>query len=92
MSAVALLRYDALYSQISDYCARRTECFAACTNDNFPFLNCDPREPEIEYNGDTYTNFFFYPKPGDEKSEYEIKHYERCKSYIDDNEGIPYTQ
>ena len=92
MAAVALLRYDSLYTQIADYCARRTECFAACTNDNFPFLNCETQNPEIEYNGDTYTDFFLFPKPGIEKSEVEIKHYEQCKDYILDNESVPYTQ
>lgn len=92
MAAVALLRYDDLYQQIADYCERRNECFASCTNNNFPFLNCDAELSEIEYNGDTYTDFFFYPKPAISSSLEELHQYETCRSYIDDNESVPYTQ
>lgn len=89
MAAVAMQRHDPLYEQISEYCDRRIECFAACTNSNFPFLNCDPVQTEIEYNGNTYTDAFFYPKPSVEKSEIELAHYEKCKGYIDDVSLIP---
>ena len=41
MAAVAIMRHDPLYEQIQEFCDRRIECFAACTNSNFPFLNCD---------------------------------------------------
>ena len=84
MAAVALMRYDPLYEQIRDYCDRRTQCFAACTNSNFPYLNCEERQTEIEYNGVVYNDFFFYPHPTQEKSESELAHYEQCKSYVDD--------
>ena len=92
MAAVAIMRHDPVYEQIHEYCERRVQCFAACTNSNFPYLNCEARTTEIEYSGDTYTDFFFYPYPSQEKSEAELEHYEQCKSYIDDNESIPYTE
>ena len=75
MAAAAILRHDPLYQQIHDYCERRIECFASCTNSNFPFRNCDAVTNEIEYNGNTYTDFFFYPKPTQDKSEKELAHY-----------------
>ena len=84
MASVAILRHDPLYAQIADYCERRVECFAACVNSNFPYLNCEARELEIEYNGNMYTEFFFYPKPTQEKSEAELAHYAKCKDYIND--------
>ena len=31
--------------------------------ENFPFLNCDKQKYNIEYNGNLYQNFFYYPKP-----------------------------
>ena len=91
MACVAMLRHDPLYDQIYEYCERRTECFAACTQTNFPFLNCQSLDIEIEYNGNTYTDFFFYPEPSTEKSVEELKHYHNCIDYIDDNPGIPFT-
>ena len=63
MAAVAMMRYDPLYEQINEYCDRRIECFAACTNSNFPYLNCEERDIDIEYNGNVYKDFFFYPHP-----------------------------
>ena len=74
MAMVAMLRHDPLYDQISSYCERRTECYAACTNGNFPYLNCERVETEIEYNGVVYTDFFIYPRP-QLKEESEIEHY-----------------
>lgn len=84
MAAVAMLRHEPLYEQIADYCERRVECQAACVNSNFPFLNCEKKEVEIEYNGNTYTNFFFYPHPTEDKSQEELHHYHQCQNYIND--------
>lgn len=84
MAAVAMLRHEPLYSQIAEYCERRVECQAACVNSNFPFLNCEKKEVEIEYNGNTYTNFFFYPHPTEDKSQEELHHYHQCQNYIND--------
>ena len=89
MSVVSMLRHNDLDQIINTYCARRTECFAACTNSNFPFLNCEERKSEIEYNGNTYTDFFFYPKPAMEKSIEELEHYLDCMGYIDDVSALP---
>ena len=50
------------------------------------------REAEIGYNGNTYDDLFFYPKPTEDKTELEMAHYETCKDYMDDNADIPYTQ
>ena len=84
MAAVAVLRHDPLLEQVSDYCARRTECEAACSVSNFPYLNCEERKVSIEYNGNTYTDFFFYPKPTLKSSKDELEHYNQCKGYIKD--------
>ena len=92
MAAVGMLRHDPKYQQIYEYCERRIECFAACTNTNFPLLNCEERELEIEYNGNIYTQFFYYPKPGIGKSDEELEHYHRCSDYIGDNPTTPYTE
>ena len=93
MAAASIMRQDPLYQQIADYCDRRVECFAACTKSNFPSSNaCQARETEIEYNGDTYTNFFFFPKPTQEKSDEELQHYHQCVNHIQDNAGVPYAQ
>ena len=84
MAAVAMLRHESLYEQIAEYCERRVECQAACVNSNFPFLNCEKKEVEIEYKGNTYTKFFFYPHPTEDKSQEELHHYHKCQSYIND--------
>ena len=84
MAAVVLLRHNSLYTQISEYCERRTECYAGCTNDNFPFSSCVAQTNEIEYNGVTYKDFFFYLKPSEDHSPGELNGYNKCKGYIDD--------
>ena len=91
MAMVSMMRHDPIYQQIAEYCERRVECHAACTISNFPFQNCDSRTSEIEYNGNIYTDFFFYPRPTQPKSEEELEHFQTCMNFIDDNPGVPYT-
>jgi hypothetical protein len=49
--------------EISDTCQLRTTCFSHCTNDNFPYLNCDFINLGLTYNNNEYNQFFVYPNP-----------------------------
>jgi len=62
LSSVMLLHNNKVYQEIDDYCNRRQECFASCIRDNFPKLACDHVVVEVEYHGNVYSEFFYYPK------------------------------
>jgi len=38
-------------------------CHSYCITDNFPDSVCNKRDYEIEYNGNKYSKFFYYPNP-----------------------------
>jgi len=40
MACAGIMRQDPLIRQINEYCKRRIECFADCSNSNFPLMNC----------------------------------------------------
>jgi len=80
MAVVSLLNRYPVYKEIDEYCQRREECFANCISDNFPNLACERSDDIlIEYQGNTYTNFFFYSKQQDSEQ------YNMCKDYINYN-------
>ena len=94
LTMITLMRYQAVYKTISDNCAQRAQCYASCVQDNFPNLNCREMdyqnlegEPLLEYNGNEYSNFFFYPKP----AEHKMEHYNVCRDFIDINPDIEWT-
>ena len=79
LTMITLMRYDAIYKTIYDYCEQRAECYSSCVRDNFPNMNCITIEDkELEYNGNKYSKFFFYPKPEIDK----LGHYKMCEDYI----------
>lgn len=52
-------------------------------------MNCITIEDkELEYNGNIYSKFFFYPKPEEDK----LGHYKMCEDYIMLNPGIEFTK
>jgi len=69
-----------IYKEIDSFCNRREECFANCISDNFPLLECEKQDDIlIEYQGNIYTNFFFYKKQDGSEQ------YDTCKKYVNDN-------
>lgn len=53
----------------------RTECYAHCVNDNFPFLSCKRENVSLTYYGNSYNNFYYYPKKNSDD-------YSDCHKYI----------
>jgi protein required for attachment to host cells len=54
-----------------------------CLADNFPNLACSViRDQKVEYNGNTYENFFFYPASNS-------SNYEMCQNYIKEVSFMP---
>jgi len=48
---------------IEQLCEQRHVCHGYCIADNFPDSVCDERDVKIEYNGNAYSEFFYYPDP-----------------------------
>ena len=84
---IALMRYDSVYKTIYDYCEQRAQCYASCVRDNFPEMKCREVQTELEYNGNSYSRFFFYPVP----AEHKLAQYRMCQDYIGLNPGIEWT-
>lgn len=55
----------------------RVDCYAHCVNDNFPSLSCTNLNISLEYNGNYYDQFYYYPKK-------DSDHYRTCLGYVDD--------
>ena len=47
-------------------------CHSYCITDNFPDSVCDKKDYPLEYNGNKYSKFFYYPNP--------LEHFESIKS------------
>ena len=77
-AVVGCLHWDGTYKEILDLCDQRNACFAMCLADNFPQLNCEVvRDTVIEYRGNVYENFFYYPAN-------DSPNYQKCYSYLSD--------
>ena len=82
IAIMCLMHAKGVYKDIDTFCGRRDSCFASCITSNFPTFNCVSKEFEIDYDGNSYRKFFFFPKP---LSGEDNKLYNTCKSYINDN-------
>lgn len=85
IACMCLMHSDGVYKEIALGCKQRDACFATCIQSNFPMLNCDQVNYNIEYDGNLYENFFFYPKPPPGRDD----SYKECKALIDMNARIP---
>ena len=56
-------------------------CHSYCITDNFPDSVCDKRDYAIEYNGNKYSKFFYYPNPIEH---FKIIKTETAKNSFDD--------
>ena len=50
-------------------------CHSYCITDNFPDSVCDKKDYPLEYNGNKYSKFYYYPNP--------LEHFESIKSVTD---------
>lgn len=80
-----VMHQDPIYRHIKQECNKRNSCFASCVTSDFPKLGCDHVIQNIEFDGNSYEKFFFFPEPAPGRD----KQYNVCKSYINDNYSIP---
>jgi hypothetical protein len=73
-----------MYEEADSYCHRRKECYASCIASNFPNLDCNPMKVSLEFDGNAYSNFFYYPPPLTSNPLYDT-----CVGYIADNYEMP---
>jgi hypothetical protein len=56
-------------------------CHSYCITDNFPDSVCDKKDYDLEYNGNKYSKFFYYPNP--------LEHFKSIKSEtFNTNSGV----
>ena len=58
-----VLNQNSQFKVINTLCEQRNVCHSYCITDSFPDSVCDKRDQEIEYNGNKYSKFFYYPNP-----------------------------
>ena len=68
IACACLMHHSGIYKQIDDYCHRREECYAHCISSNFPHKDCKLMELDLQFQGNEYNRFFFFPKPDDSAS------------------------
>lgn len=75
-------------------CHRRLECYNACNKAYFPALACKRLDRlHMYYNWNSYDNFFIFNRPDPKvQGETALQDFDRCKSYILDNEYYEFTR
>jgi hypothetical protein len=88
------------YHKVEEFCHVRNECLSYCTNDNFPELNCEFQDVNLEYNGNKYDKFYIYSNPkvthAEHLSDYDIdsleSNYDHCTKQLDLNPTYPFSE